>query len=350
MVFSTQSILSSKGISLEKTVEKPVSDTSYFVEMLSMLVDESKQVNSMIYKAGIEAINEGFVGDMGKNIVKNLFKNFDIKKVLKDILNSFINLLEKVWNRFQALLLEFVNKNIVLKKYKSLFENYEDIVDYPNDRYIYTNFGLNTSFGTYKKDIDMEYSDLVVKLSSFKNYNSYEDLAGSLKDIEERLGNEFDEGGYFDIVRGNIVGIESCKKENFAAELYKFFRSGGSPINSSLRPEEVRRTANMWFNYQGNLKVINKDKSDIKTHTMSVTRNLDKLNIEDYLKESLPARDDIRVIFTHILENKFRRVLELRDIYLQVFSSKFDAVKEAYTQATQILFYIVKDKVKKEGF
>ena len=334
MVFSLDTIKKSTEVNIteSKSNRSEFNQVSFFIETMNTLTEESFLFESMV-------VREISMGD----ILKYGIKKIDYKKVFKTILDKFVELLDKLWNRFHSLLLEFINKNIIIKKYKSVLENVSEPVEFDQERFIYTNLGLNTSYTSYKNELEKEFSNLILDLSKFHQYTSYDKLFDEIEKMKNDI--EMSET-FYDEIRGNVVGSRNpISKSEFPQAMYKYFRNNGYKVSSiSISPNEIKEICYNYFNYNKIIKEIQKDKSDMQKAARKIQADIKSINLSDYT--NLDLYQEAQKVFMKVLENKSRRVYELCNIYLEVFSMKLDAVKESYNQYKNILFFTCKSLVK----
>lgn len=333
MVFSTNTILSSRERSFSTVKEEAiVNNNSLFIETLQVLMYENIQFQISMNNSGIDSLNENI---NATDILKSIIKKIDFKKIVINILKKFVDLLDKLGKELEVFLANFVNKNTVIKHYKNKLQNFEKEVNYSDTRYIYTNLGLNTSYTTYKSELDKEFSTLILDLSELSKYKTYEEFYNAINNITSEC--ETTEN-YLNELRGETLGSSNpITKENFPKEAFNYFRNGGIEIGQSkILPAEVRKACNEYFEYSKNVKMIQKDKSDMKSASERTQKNINGLKIEDFVKDSLPP--EAGTYFANLLNNKCIRIKELCEIYIQLFSIKLDAVKEAHEQNSKVLF------------
>lgn len=342
MIFSTQILKSNNNSLFVKENKSIYEDKSLFVETLGYILNEGKQMDSLIAESYSQQIMyEGIASD----ILKSAIKKIDPIKILFKLLQSFIDLLNKIWKNFHTFMLDFANKNQVIKRYKTKLMNIENKVYFPEERYIYTNLGTTTSYTTFKNDLGKEYSSLILDLSKFRDYKTYESLVLAIEKIKQELDLS---DTYFDKVRGEIVGTQnSIAKENFATELYKFFRNDGSPVSASnISPNEIKRITTEYIDFSKILRSIQKDKSDMEDEAKRLQKDIMSIKLENFVKDSIP--EEVQRMFIRVLEDKAKRIKLTCDIYLQVFSAKLDAAKESYNQNNKILITACKTIIKEE--
>lgn len=329
MIFSIDSIKNKPNRSLSVTPETFIDfeNKSFFIEALQYLSEESKTFDYCFESV----LNEG----VGKNIIKILFTKIDYKKIIKKIIDNFISLLEKIWNNFYAFLMNFFSKNDIIKHNKSALENIKDPIYFSETRFIYTNLGLNTSYTSFKNELEKEFTDLLLDMSTFTQYTTYEQFFLKIEDIKNKI--DMSEN-YYENLRGKIVGSTNIvKKEDFASALFKYFRNSGIEIGEgNITSAEIRACSEQYFDYKKSVKQIQKDKKDLTDASKKLQNDIMGINLDKYTSINIPV--EAQKVFVKVLENKSRRVQETCKIYIQVFSAKLDAIKDSYCQNQKILF------------
>lgn len=339
MVFSIDSIKNKPNRSLSVTPETFIDfeNKSFFIETLHYLSEESQTFDYCFESI----INEG----AGKNIIKLLFTRIDYKKLIKKIIDSFVSLLEKLWNNFYAFLMNLFSKNDIIKHNKTALENIKETIYFSESRFIYTNLGLNTSYTSFKNELEKEFTDLLLDMSTFTQYTTYEQFFLKIEDIRSKI--DMSEN-YYDILRGKIVGsTNTISKEDFASSLFKYFRHNGIEIGEgNITSSEIRSCVEQYFDYKKSIKQIQKDKKDLIDTSKKLQNDILSINLDKYTSIDIPV--EAQKVLVKVLENKSRRIQETCKIYLQVFSAKLDAIKDSYIQNQKILFEVCKS-LAKEG-
>lgn len=349
MIFSTATLLSSKEKSFpakEQISFSNIENYSFFFESLNMISEDQKIIHSIISGSNNnqEICNEGLLA-IGFLALLAAIKKIDFNKIISTIIKKFLEILEKLWNSFNARLLDFVNDNSVIKKYKSKIMNLDNIVEFDEDRFTFTNLGISTSYASFKNELEKEYTTLILDLSKFSNFSTYEGLFKEIQSMKERI--DLSEN-YFDELRGRIVGSHNPISANlFAVELFNYFRNNGNKIPAGyIFPQEIKSICNAYFNYSTDMKRIKKDKSDLKEAANKIEKDILNVKLENYIKPNIP--EDAQKMFITVLQDKIYRLNLICSLYTQVFSAKLDALKDSYVQYKKILMTTSK-KIVQEG-
>lgn len=342
MIFNTNTILESRNYSRKSIVEENnIEDTSYFFETLNILLDEQKQNNALIL-----SLNNNIINESSGSLFKDLIKKINFKEIIKKIFTGFINLINKIFSQFKVFMLNLFGKDKVIKHYKSQIERFDSNVYFPETRYIYTYLDNSTQLTTFKNDLEKELSTLILSLSGFKNYRSYEELYSKLDQMKYEAETTTT---YFDHIRSLTLGKDDyISNEEFGKELHAYFRNKGIMIEASyIGPSEIHDSCSRYFNYKNTLKLAEKDQKDLKTTAERIKNDINKFKLEDYVKDSLPQ--EAQTVFLQLLKNKCIRVGSDCDIYSKFFTAKLDAIKESFKQDTKVLNEVCKEIVRNGG-
>lgn len=349
MIFSTATLLSSKEKSFplkEQISFGNIENYSFFFESLNMISEDQRIIQSIISGSNNnqEICNEGIL-TVGFLSLLSAIKKIDFKKIISTIIKKFLGLLEKLWNSFNARLLDFMGDDNVIKKYQSKIMNLNDTVEFDEERFIFTNLGISTSYASFKNELEKEYTTLILDLSKFANFSTYEGLFKEIQSMKERI--DLSEN-YFDELRGRIVGSYNPVSANeFAAELFNYFRNHGNKIPAgNISSQEIKSICNSYFNYSTDMKKLKKDKSDLKEAANKIEKDILNVKLENYAKPNIP--EDAQKMFVTILQDKVSRLNLICSLYTQVFSAKLDAQKDSYVQYKKILMTTSK-KIVQEG-
>lgn len=293
MVFSAQTIKSCNFSVFKENTEEEITynDKSFFIKTLDYLADNNKQMNYLI---------------------TDLFSKDNIQEEFTDLLcniiQDFLDILNKILDDFNSFIVELSSKKNEIKS--NLYCPDIDIY-YPEDRYEYTNLGTSTSRTTFKNSIETELGNLLLNLT--KNT------------LEEEIE---DNSNYFYDIQGKILGSEDpISKEDFPNRLYNFYRGEISDYN--ITSDEIKQIYTNYSNFDKNIKMIQKDKSDMEQSALNIQKYIMSLKIEKYIKNP--------EVTNQIFEKEIGRIKFICDTYLLVFSAKLDAVKDLYSQYENIL-------------
>lgn len=342
MIYSIGSIKDARSKSIpiiDKEDNHEIS--SFFFESLNIILTETSTFQTCLIETYSDnIIQEGFTIDLFKKALSKI----DFKKIFKKIIEMFLNALDKLGKEFTAMLLNLFNQKDVIKHYKKELENIEIVIRYSEERYRYSNLGLNTSYTNLKSELEKEFSSTVLdltKLGKFKEKDIISEIERMKSDI-----NMTEE--YYDTLRGKIVSSRNpVEKSDFAKELFKYFRFGGFQIAAGeVTPKEIREILDNYMNYSKSIKLVKKDQSDMKSYAKKLESDINNIKLEDYIKENISP--EIQKLFLAVLQNKTIRVKEICNLFLQLFAAKLDAIKESYVTDAKILITACKAIVKED--
>lgn len=340
MVFSINNLNIDKSNTpktfINKTEQIYSENSSIFFEMLDMISQENKQFYSSFNN--IFSVKEGY----GTEFLKNTISKIDFKKILNKLLTSFVDLLNKAWDNIHAFLLNLFGNKQVIAMYKDKLKNVNIGIDFEETRYIYTNLGMNTSYTSFRNELEKEFSNLILDLSKFRSFSTREEVILNIQKIKDDISSQTD---YYDILRGRILGKRDViQKEQFTTELFKYFRNDSVEYKNRIEPKEINMISERYFNYQKTIKEIERDKSDMIKASKKLQRDINSISLESYTDVVYP--DLVNNIFVDILSDKSKRINETCNLYLQLFAAKLDAVKERYIQDQKILVKVIKETIR----
>ena len=318
-------------------------DISFFINSLEYTMMENREINIMLSQT--YSSNELIKESIGSTLFKDILSKIDPKKIIIKIIESFMNLLDKLWNEFKAVMLNLVNKDIVIHKYKSDLMKIDKSFYYPETCYKYTNLGTNTSRTSFKYNLDIEFSNMCIGLNDIKHSSTYAEVSSRLKELRVMYN---DQQSYFDDCRSKIVNKhEPVSRDKFSIELFNFYRNDGIIYEGiDIDPVWLKNIIDDYFNHSKNMKVVERDIKLLKEASKNILKEVKHLKLENYVKENIT--EEIKQSFLFVLKNFTIRIEQLAEIYSMTLSAKMDAVKENYKQASGILLYACKLHVKEE--
>lgn len=326
MIFSTKTILESQNKTIQETNITLQNDKSLFFESLDLILQESISFNTIL--------------SVGKKILSTV--NFS--DMIKRILKWFANSLESLWKSFISILIGFERPSILINRYKNKLENIDISIPYNKSYVEYSNLGINTSYTSYKVNIENILNSMYRDLDSVRKCRSYNDLYNELNSIK----NDRTNNNYVNEIRSEVLGTyDTVSKSEFASKLYSFFRKSTIEV-TDISPEIVRLTLQNYLQYKSNLNMVEKDKKDLKNASSKIESELSSLNINEYINDSININNDIEREFNSIINSAISQTKDICEIYLQVFSAKLDAFKESRMQDTRILV-IACQEIEKRG-
>ena len=247
----------------------------------------------------------------------------------------------------------YKQKDKRIKLYKKKLESFEGTINYNKSYYTYTNLLSDSSYTDYKDEISKVYDDLIDKLSKLGKYNTPMELASILSDIRNDV--EYDSKD-LDNIRGKILGKNTLiSKENFATELFKYFRDGKeNPTELGLLSKNVtftnsyiKEAYDSYFNYSKQRSIIQRESNKLTAQALAQKTKIRTTNPFNYIEVS-NLSPDVITQYNSIISIKCRKIKDICDIYRLYYSAKLDALKEYNCQNINILAAAVNEIIKEE--
>lgn len=343
MLFSTQLLTNIQSINTTETIDKSFNNNiSFFIESLEYILREDNNFHISLIKENY--INEGLIGNYISRSIKTQLSKLNPKNIITKLIEGFISILEKIWNRFEALCMNLVSKHTNIKKYVSKLESLNIPIYYNEPRYIYSNIRDDNSYTSFKSELLTDYKVFIDNLIDLKQLN-YDQISNKLNKIQNTI---IDKDNFYDSLRAKTLGKQSpCCSDNYATELFNYYRSSGVLIDEgNIMPSEIKSRLLAWNNFSSTIKMIKKYKSDIKTTCNELKSNLYKLDLNSYINNNI---NEEGVNFLQQIINEYiDKIKNTCNIYLYYFTARLDAAKEEYASNTKILF-VAAQTIVREG-
>lgn len=355
MVFSVDTIKKSKNISLNNrgNIEESINyeDTNWFQLSLEMVLEESVEFNNMIcMNEGIGELILGAAGDALKRSLKAL-NPYDI---LSKVFDWFINSLATLGRHFEAFLLNFLNDDIELAAFKKRLEHYRGAIRYDKPYFEYRNLDISTSYTTYEAEIEREYDNLVRDLSKLRDLRSNMEIAEYINNMS--MMNQYEESD-MEVMRGRVLGLNKpVSKDNYADELFLFFRTTATPIEpklgffdkANMDGERVHEAYKSYYKAGEQKMRIRRDIIKMKTEATKEKAKCRTVKPSDFLTENQSMDSSVVRIYNNIVSNKCKKIQAICDIYVTMFGAKIDALKE-YNKTNKRILLLACQQMVKEG-
>ena len=353
MVFSIDTIRDSQTKTLNNnTIEESIDyeNHSWFITSLSMVLEESVEFDKMINVS--EGIGDLIVG-AAANALKKTLKAISPYEILGKIFDWFVNSLATLGRHFEAFLLNFLNNDIELSAFKKKLENYRGDIRYDKPYYEYRNLDISTSYTTYETEIEKEYDSLISDLENLRYMKSNVEVAEYIDNMSQM--NQFEEAD-IEAMRGRVLGLNRpVTKENYADELFLFFRTTSSPIDSRLRfgeknisGQRVHEAYKSYYNSSSQKMEIRRDIIKMKLGAMKEKAKVKTVKPTDFISDNSLMDNSIVRIYNNIVTNKCKKIQAICDVYVTMFAAKLDAVKEYNITNKNILLEACK-QITREG-
>ena len=350
MVFSVDTIKESQNNSfpIQEVVEEP---TDYITQLLTMQLEEAISFNAMLEKE--VALSEAIVDfrlDKVLDYAGEKIKTMDITSIFAKIFDFFIEAIERLVKAFGSFLLNFVNKDAQLALYKDKLFKFRGSIRFNKAYYEYRNLDMDTSKTTYQIELEKEYRDLISdlnNLSGCKDNTTIIEMMKNIKDKSELISSDMD------YLRGRIVGKKSVSEDDFANELFEYFRGqryekGVGFFDKNIDSSRVQQAYKDYFKAGEQKRIVHRDSSKLKMEAARQKALIRTTNINKYVSAGLAEKMEIIGIYNNIVYNKCKRVKTICDIYSQLFAAKLEALAD-YTKTNKEILLLACKEIAKEG-
>lgn len=318
-------------------------NTSLFVESLNILQENNRTLNSLlsdIIKPTIatESSTESYI------------EEGTIKKILSNIIELFINLIEGIFRKFKSLYITFTYSDKTIDKYESRIRNIKKPFNVPFVRYNYTCTDIDIPKINLKTEVYPIYDDLFDQLDkSLSKCSSNVELVHRLTRIEGDIRNDLYNSTEvkYDKVRANCLNsdLKYIKKDQFSDFLFNKFRDGGYEANTKVNYMDIGCAIDEYRKAKDYLKDVEKLKDETVRQAREVGRKISNITIDQFDKgydkgsrdKDLEAED----IFNRILKFKTGEVNEICNIYAMAYSARLDAIKDMESQNKRIIYCVI---------
>jgi len=350
MVFSVETIKGNKNRTLNSREEDLINyeDTNWFQLSLEMVLEENVEFNNMI--CATEGIGDLIVGAAADALKKTL-QALNPYNILAKIFDWFVNSLAKLGRHFEAFLLNFLNNDIELSAYKKKLENFRKPVRMLDSYFEYKNLNISTSYTTYEAEIEREYDMLIKDLSNLRYMRSNMEIAEYIDAMAAT--NQYEEAD-IDAMRGRVLGLNRpVTKENYADELFLFFRTTATPIEpkysfgqKNISGERVHEAWKAFYNSSEQRTQIRRDINKMKREADKEKAKCKHVKPEDFIPSQYSMDSAVIRIYNGIVTNKCKKIQAVCDVYVTLFGAKLDALKEYNKTNKKILLEACKELVR----
>ena len=315
----------------EDVIFESEDNVSLFVETLDFIVNENVKYSIFLYES---------FGDRLREQIKRISPN----GILSTIIDKFIDILKAIWNRFESLCMSILSKAGAIKRYSSSIMKLSDPIMYRAPHYNYTNIREDKSRTNFDIEVNTTYNEFLNQLDCIKSMGSYGDIQSKIQEYNEKFNYGL---SYLDSLRGKILGKEICSQDEFAKELYKYFRAGQStPIEEESISADRIKTMLSSLESKKNTKAISKTKSEIEKQAGKMKVKYKTTKLEEYIGNNDNSTDIVSV-YKKCIENNITKTQSICNIYLQYYAAKLDAAKEEYSNDLHILYAAAQEAVRR---
>ena len=307
-------------------------DNSLFVESLKMILEESNQFSVMM--------DNTYYVQEGK--ISEFLKKIDIKKIFTYIFNKFIDIIKNIWNQFRALYQSFTAKNALLKRYKKKLENVDWEIEYPEERYHFTNLDNSGNINLYKMSLSKEYDEFNDLLNRMSKRNDMETIYSYILSFRNNMA-PLDE--FLNQKRGQSIGKNfGISKEDYLRELNSYFISEKKIAPGIIYPNEIKYIMKEYYESKTVENTITKDKNSLLDSSKDMLSKINSIDLNKRFPDTM--NKDIYNTFTEIIREYCNRIQGICNIYVQLFSTKLDMFKLYKQDQAKILSKIIIESIR----
>jgi hypothetical protein len=339
MVFSIDTLNESLDYKFPSLIEESDNnlDFSFFDINLRLLVEEQKNFN---------------INLLSKEKIVEKIKTIDIKSLLLNIFDWFIDSINKLTDLFISSIIKFINSNNKkISKYRRELKSYDNKLEYYGIQYNYTNIDTYdvASFGDYESDITNEYINLLNELEKLKSAKTPMEVSDTLYNIMKNI--QYNSVS-LDTIRGKILGkSRGVNVEDYPKELFKFFRKGkDTPISKkTYSADAIKYIASVYFSYDRQTKYIRREANKLTSVAKARKKDIKAKDINDYIPNTSNLDDSIMNSFNIIIIEECSKIRNICDIYRMFYSAKLDAIREYTASNVGILAQAIIELKKNKG-
>ena len=307
-------------------------DNSLFVESLKMILEESNQFSVMM--------DNTYYVQEGK--ISEFLKKIDIKKIFTYIFNKFIDIIKNIWNQFRALYQSFTAKNALLKRYKKKLENVDWEIEYPEERYNFTNLDNSGNINLYNMSLNKEYNEFDDLLNRMSKRNDMETIYSYILSFRNNMA-PLDE--FLNQKRGQSIGKNfGISKEDYLKELNSYFISEKKIAPGVIYPNEIKYIMKEYYESNTLENSITKDKNSLLDSSKDMLSKINSIDLSKKFPDTM--NKDIYNTFTEIIREYCNRIQGICNIYVQLFSTKLDMFKLYKQDQAKILSKIIIESIR----
>lgn len=318
-------------------------------------VDNSVVIEDNLFSFGLECIEESDneLNDIMSRVVIKESLGSSFIDIIKTIIVSFINLINRIFDKFKQFFLYLLRSDKSIENYKSKllkFDESFEIFDYDLRYRIYTNFEADIPDPNLYLRFSEDYEESVGKLEKYANSLSKQELLSKIDHLTDSIDLDID-GKYFSTLRSSILKSKDIvRSEEYPDKLYKIFRNDDdidNPVTDTRRdkfkitPLMVRSACKRYYNIKKMIKETEKQKATLVNTANSVVKKFEKLDPSIVYTNYNTLDYDLANVFERYGRKKASQLSETCNICVMAFTAKLDALKEASAQDKKICFYAI---------
>ena len=310
---------------------------SLFETGLNFILDSNEQIMTMMSNIYIESdiLSEGF---------KEKFnQKFNFCNIVKFIIDLFIKMIAKLYNRFDAIVTKALYQNTSINKYMKDLKSFNSNLKLSFDYFNYTYLDKDIPSQNLNMWFHHEYDNLLEKFKKLHEMNDSATILTSLNNIYNATNDDINKGRYYDKFRLRILVDEDydepVSREAFPQEIFVTFRGGMyEPAKDAILPSYEFKNVLERFESRNKIQSsISNHRNTIENAARKTEKMISRINPSSYI-DPFYSNTDIETAFNNILKLKSGQLTECCNIITMAFAAKLDAAKEAAIQDKKVIF------------
>lgn len=328
------------GIDLDRMTVRD--NESYFRETMSFLIEMQKEFNDVD-----KCFYRGIVESAGNDIIiQESFGDFFAK--VREIIDKFLRFIKSLFERFSTKLNSFIKREKYITKHEAEFAKFTHIHEFRHTGY---HFSFSPEIPAINAKAEFEYG-FVFNIGDDQKPTSIPGDEATMRNSLTTINSTLNNGDWYDKFRAEVIGSDGIiLKSDFAAELFKQFRSGNSsPEDFDVTSSEVMSALTRFKGHESAISTARRTKEDIDREYNQVNKQLDnmlKINYQDGNKVTsiYGPGNNTRVLtgaeislMDLFIKAKINQVQEMSSIHALAFSAKLDALNDCFKQDKAVLY------------
>lgn len=319
---------------LECTVEE-----NFFLSTINFI-----QEMDMEYYTARKCLNVVTLEAVSYEVLHEGFESY--KDKIKAIISKFYKFLKSMFERFITALNKMVKSEKYLRGKDRVLAEFNSDDEFEYNGYTFTIDPMIPVLNIVK-EFGVDFVGLDPDKISNRDY-----ISGEL----DKLTNEADSDTYYDIIRGEVIGMKDkpIYKEDFANVLFSIFRNGEDTKSAyDITSSEVIKNFGIMKDHEKTISSIKKDKARIEKEYKTLEKKIDGI----LSKSSTDATGVVNLILGYdnnpgtynidkdtmikvdaFIATKCNQVKEISNIHALAFAAKLEAEKDSYKQSKDILY------------
>lgn len=287
---------------------------SFYLDSLRYLSENAEEIRSVIdrFQTSYHKMSESLFFKL---------EQLNPKNVLLSQIGQFRTLYDKLYQDF--VITKLGNDEAILM-YRENIESYTNPIQYKNTLYMYTNLGENTTYTSFKNEINTILCDLVRDLKYFTGYKHNTDSFRNC-DLGEKRVNEYNDE-IAEIYRSALGLDYAITKGELGTELYHHFRQGKLSENGLVPPSSTQRILTMYLSLDKIKPIVTRQQKRMIQATQELEETIRELDFTKYIRSNFSEEESKSYLL--LIETAIRKIGEVCNLYLQIFGAWIDSIHQ----------------------